>query len=44
MELFIPADSYTDKYFQMDLRTFKTGTNVNIVIENPDVDFSSEEK
>ena len=43
MELFIPAGSYTDKYLQMDLRTFETGFNVNIVVENPEIDFSSEE-
>ena len=43
MELFVPAGSLTDKYLQMDLRTFKTGFNVDVIVENPDVDYSSEE-
>ena len=43
MELFIPEGSNTDKFYQLDLEYFKTGFDVNIIVENPNLDYSSEE-
>jgi len=43
MELFIPEDSNTDKFYQMDMKYFKTGFEVETIIHNPDVDYSTEE-
>ena len=43
MELFIPEDSNTDKFFKMDMKYFKTGFEVETVIENAEVDYSTEE-
>ena len=43
MELFIPEDSYTEKFYQMDMKYFQTGFDMETIVENPDVDFSSEE-
>ena len=43
MEFFIPKGSYTDLYHQMDLKYFKTGIFVNTIIENPELDYASEE-
>jgi len=43
MELFIPEDSNTDKFYQMDMNYFKTGFEVETIIDNPDVDYSTEE-
>ena len=43
MFLFIPKGSATEKFFEMDLSHFKTGFDVNIMVENPNLDFSSEE-
>ena len=42
MELFIPEDSNTDKFYQMDMNYFKTGFEVETIIDNPDVDYSTE--
>ena len=42
MELFIPVDSYTDKFYQMDMKYFQTGFDMETIIENGDIDFSSE--
>ena len=43
MDLFIPKDSDTYKYYEMDMRYFKSGFDVDIIIENPHLDYSSEE-
>jgi len=42
MELFIPVDSYTDKFYQMDMQYFKTGFDMETIMENENVDFASE--
>ena len=43
MFLFIPKDSPTEKFIEMDLSHFKTGFDVTTMVENPNLDFSSEE-
>ena len=43
MDLFIPKGSNTYKYYEMDLEYFKSGFDVDIVVENPNIDYSSEE-
>ena len=43
MSLFIPKGSPTEKFYDMDLSHFKTGFDVTTMVENPDLDFSSEE-
>ena len=43
MELFIPKGTDTHKYYEMDMRYFKTGFDVEIIVENPYIDYSSEE-
>lgn len=43
MELFIPEDSNTDKFYQMDMKYFKSGFVVETIVNNEDVDYSTEE-
>ena len=43
MELFIPVDSSTEHYYLMDMKYFKTGFDTDIILENPNMDYTSEE-
>ena len=43
MEFFIPKGSLTDKFFKQDLLYFQTGISVTTIVENLELDFSSEE-
>ena len=43
MSLFIPKGSPTEKFYQMDLRSFQTGFDVALVVNNQDIDYSTEE-
>ena len=42
VEYFIPEGTHTYDYFQMDLEYFQTGFFVKTVVDNPNIDYSSE--
>ena len=43
MSLFIPTGSPTQKYYDMDLASFRTGFDIATMVENPELDYSTEE-
>ena len=42
-EYFLPKGTITDNYLQMDLKYFRTGFFTDLIVENPLIDYSSEE-
>lgn len=43
VEYFIPEGTHTFDYFDMDLKYFQTGFFITNVVDNPNIDYSSEE-
>ena len=43
MSLFIPTGSPTQKFYNMDLASFRTGFDIATMVENPELDYSTEE-
>ena len=42
VEYFIPEGTHTFDYFDMDLKYFQTGFFISTVVDNPNIDYSSE--
>jgi len=43
LEFFIPKGTLTESYFKTDIEYFQTGNNIQTIVDNPDIDFASED-
>ena len=43
IDFFIPPGSNTDKFYQLDKEYFQTGHTSSIMVNNPSLDYASEE-
>jgi hypothetical protein len=43
LEFFFPRGTLTESYFNMDIEYFQTGNNIQTIVDNPDIDFASED-